>query len=144
MSEKNEREKKRWFPLWLKMISGVLIVILIAVVGVTSYVDYLYSRMNFEKEEDVVKKEEEFEIDEIAEVAEIAEVEEVENKEEILELEEQFEDENKEEILELEETKPEEITWDETEVIRKEENVINILIAGEERINDDRGRTDAI
>lgn len=133
MSRKNKRKKKRWFPLWLKAILSVLIVLLIAVVGVTSYVDYLYSRMNFEKEEDVVKKEEEFELDEL---------EEVEKKEEVLE--EEFETENKEEILKLEETKLEEITWDETDVIRKEENVINILIAGEERINDDRGRTDAI
>ncbi len=114
MSRKNKRKKRKWFPLWLKILLSVLVVALIVVIGVTTYADYLYSRMNFEKEEEVVKKEEQFEVEE------------------------------EEDIKELEEVKPEEITWTETEVIRKEENVINILIAGEEGIYDDRGRTDAI
>ena len=124
MSRKN---KRKWFPLWLKILLGVLCVILVVVVGVTSYADYLYSRMNFEKEEEVVQKEEQFEVEE-----------------EVVQKEERFEVEEGEDVAGLEEVKPEDIVWDETELIRKEENVINILIAGEERINDDRGRTDAI
>ncbi len=114
MKKRNRRKKRRWFPLWLKVLLWVLSVILIVVVGITTYADYLYSRMNFEKEEEVVKKEEQFEIEE------------------------------DEDTSGLEEVNPEDISWNNTKSVRKEDNVINILIAGEEGINDDRGRTDAI
>lgn len=106
--------KRKILPLWLKVLLGVLTGILIMVAGISAYVDYLYGRMNFEREEDVIKKDETFEIEE------------------------------DEDASGLEEINPDEISWNETDSVRKEENVINILIAGEEGINDDRGRTDAI
>lgn len=108
------RKKRKILPLWLRVILYILTGILVMVLGITVYVDYLYGQMNYETEEEVVKKEEHFEIEE------------------------------GEDTSGLEEVNPDEVSWSDKDTIRKEENVINILIAGEEGINDDRGRTDAI
>lgn len=107
---------KKWkiLPLWLRVLLCTLTGILVIVLGITFYVDFLYSRMNFEREEEVIKKEETFEIEE------------------------------GETTSGLDEVNPEDVSWNNKDNVRKEENVINILIAGEEGINDDRGRTDAI
>ncbi len=107
------RKKRKILPLWLRVLLCVLIGILVIVLGITFYVDFLYSRMNFEKEEDVIKLEETFEIEEDT-------------------------------SSDLETLNPEDVSWNDKDNLRKEENVINILIAGEEGIFDDRGRTDAI
>lgn len=108
------RKKSKTLPLWLRVLLGTLTGILAIVIGATCYFNFLYSKMNYETAEDVVKFEETFEVEE-GEVS-----------------------------SELEVLNPEDVSWDDKDVLRQEENVINILIAGEEGIFDDRGRTDAI
>ena len=108
------RKKRKILPLWMRVLLGTLTGVLVVVVGVTCYFNFLYSKMNYETVEDVVKFEETFEVEE------------------------------GEETSELEVLNPEDVSWDDKDVLRQEENVINILIAGEEGIFDDRGRTDAL
>ena len=108
------RKKRKILPLWMRVLLCTLTAVLAVVIGVTCYFDFLYSKMNFETAEDVVKFEETFEVEE------------------------------GEESSELEVLNPEDVSWDDKDVLRQEENVINILIAGEEGIFDDRGRTDAL
>ncbi len=108
------KRKRPVLPLWLRVLLCILTGILVIVLSISIYVDYLYSRMHFETEEDVIKKEETFEIEE------------------------------GEDASGLETVNPEDVSWNGKNTLRKEENVINILIAGEEGIFDDRGRTDAI
>lgn len=66
----------------------------------------------------------------------------VENKEDVKLKEEKF-DKDKD-SKKLEETDPNEIKWNKTGEIKSDKEVVNILIAGEEAVHDDRGRTDAI
>ena len=112
--KKRSVKRRAKLPLWLKVILSVLTGILVIVLGITFYVEFLYSRMHYETEADVVKKEEIFEIEE------------------------------GENTSGLDVLNPEDVAWGDKDMLRREENVINILIAGEEGIFDDRGRTDAI
>lgn len=57
-------------------------------------------------------------------------------------LEEEFDTD--EGIEDLEEIHPDEMNVDANVTVRKEEDVINILLCGEEKIGEDRGRTDSI
>lgn len=107
-------ERKK-FPLWAKILIGVLIGLAVIAIGIGIYVNFLYSKMNVEKPEDVEIKQETFEVDDDA--------------------------------GDLEETKPEDVSWDDDKDVKKSsQQVINILIAGEEAIHSDpgRGRTDSI
>lgn len=66
----------------------------------------------------------------------------IENKEDVVLKEEKF-DKDKD-SKKLDETKPEDVEWDKKGGMKQDKEVVNILIAGEEAVHDDRGRTDAI
>lgn len=66
----------------------------------------------------------------------------IEKKEDIVLKAEKF-DKDKD-SKKLEETNPEDVEWNKKGGVKQDKEVVNILIAGEEAVHDDRGRTDAI
>lgn len=106
-------ETKRKFPVWGKILIGVIVTVLILAGGVYAAFHYYYHQMNIVPDDMVVEEQEEtFD-----------------------------EDEN---IDNLKEVDPSTIQLDSASEVEKNSSVINILICGEEAINDNRGRTDSI
>lgn len=66
----------------------------------------------------------------------------IENREDVTLKKEKF-DKDKD-SKKLKETDPDDVKWNKSGKIKQDKEVINILIAGEEAVHDDRGRTDAI
>lgn len=111
-----EAKKKKKFPLWLKVSSIVFTVTLMIGIGALTYVNYLFNQMNYDDGSQVEQKNEFFEQDEGANDLD-------------------------------DEVNPDDVVWDDgSDLIRKEDGIINILLVGEEAIGDgsSRGRTDSI